>query len=408
MLFRNNLKLALESLKSAKWRSFMTMLGIIVGVLSVVTIVSIGEGVKHQITEQINQLGPDLVTVRSGKVVNRGADGAITGYNFLGVLSAGSLNEDDWKGMQNNKEIKFAVPMNVVPGILTSSDKNTYGDAVTIGATPSTPDVLNQELDYGGFYGADSKDGAVIGKRVAERLFKENIPVGKSFEFRGKNFVVRGVFDEFAESPLTPTIDYNNVVFIPYDVSKELADGNVNIFQILVKPVDPTNASKVARDVHASLKASRAGQEDFTVLEQEENLKLAGSLLNLLTAMITAIAGVSLFVGGIGIMNIMLVLVSERTKEIGIRKAIGATNQQILSQFMLESAVISMIGGVTGVVFSLMANYALRIFTDVKPVITIHIVLLAVLVSILVGIVFGVTPAVRAARKDPIDALRNM
>lgn len=408
MLFRNNLKLAIESLKSAKWRSFMTMLGIIVGVVSVVTVVSIGEGVKHQITEQINQLGSDLITVRSGKVVNRGSDGSITGYNLLGLLAAGSLSEEDWKGIQNNKDIKLAVPMNVVPGVLKSSDNTTYSEGVTIGATKDTPDALNQKLAYGGFYNADTKDGAVIGKRIAEKLFKENIPIGKSFEFRGKNFIVRGIFDEFAESPLTPTIDYNNVVFIPYEVSKEVADGNANIFQILVKPVDPKNVDKVARDVHASLKASRAGQEDFTVLRQEENLKLAGSLLNLLTAMISSIAAVSLFVGGIGIMNIMLVLVSERTKEIGIRKAIGATNQQILSQFMLEAAVISMIGGIVGVIFSLIVNYAFRIFTDIQPVITIQVVLLAVLVSLVVGVIFGVAPAVRAARKDPIEALRNI
>lgn len=408
MMIRNDIKLAIESLKNSKWRSFMTMLGIIVGVVSVVTVVSIGQGVKHQITEQINQLGPDLITIRSGKVVNRNSEGEITGYNLLGALSAGNLTEADWQGIEKNKDVRLTVPMNVVPGVLKSSDNTTYNDGIVLGSPAGVPEVLNQKLAYGGFYNNESKDGAVIGRRIAEKLFKENIPVGKSFEFRGKNFVVRGVFDEFAESPLTPTIDYNNVVFIPYEISKEVAGGNINIFQILLKPVESNQSAKVAGDVYASLKASRAGQDDFTVLQQTENLKLASSVLGLLTAMISAVAGVSLFVGGIGIMNIMLVSVSERTKEIGVRKAVGATNQQILSQFMLEAAMISFVGGIVGVIVSLIANYCFRIFTDIQPVITLPIVLIAVFVSLVVGIVFGVTPAVRAARKDPIEALRNI
>lgn len=408
MMWRNDLKLAMESLQKAKWRSFMTMIGIIIGVVSVVTIVSIGEGVKQQITKQINQLGPDLITVRSGKVINRDAKGNITGYNVLGALTSGGLTEADWQGIQNNPEVHLTIPMNIVPGVLKASDDGVYKEGVVIGAPVGVPEVLNQKLAYGSFYTADSKDGAVIGKRVAERLFKENIPVGKSFELRGKHFTVRGILDEFIESPLTPTLDYNNVIFIPYDASKEIAAGRINIFQILLKPKDPAKANDVASQVQAGLKAARGGQEDFTVLRQEENLKLAGSVLDLLTTMISAVAGVSLVVGGIGIMNIMLVSVSERTREIGIRKAIGATNQQILSQFMLEAAVISFMGGVIGVVTALVINYLLRIFTDIQPVITLSVVLVAVAVSLVVGVVFGVAPAAKAARKDPIEALRNI
>lgn len=408
MMWRNNLKLAIESLKRSKLRSLMTMLGVIVGVVSVVTVVSIGQGVKHQIAEQINQLGPDLITVRSGKVVNRNGNGEITGYNLLGVLAGGTLSEQDWQGIQENKDIRTTVPMNVVPGVLKTAAEQPYNDGVIIGATAGVPDVLGQKLAYGSFYKNENKDAAVIGTRIAERLFKENVPIGKSFEFRGRNFIVRGVFDEFAESPLTPTIDYNNTVFIPYEASKEVAGGQLNIFQILIKPVDPDRTGPVAASVHASLKAARAGQEDFTVLQQQENLELAGSLLNLLTTMITAVAGVSLVVGGIGIMNIMLVSVSERTKEIGIRKAVGATNQQILSQFLLEAAVISVVGGIVGVILSFVANYCLRIFTDIQPVITLPVVGIAVGVSLIVGLVFGITPAIRAARKDPIEALKSI
>ncbi|MBA3758220.1 ABC transporter permease [Candidatus Saccharibacteria bacterium] len=409
MLWRNNAKLALASLKSAKWRSFLTMLGIIIGVVSVVTTVSIGEGVKQQVNKQISQLGPDLITVRPGKVVNRDANGSVTGYNVLGLIGAGNLNETDWQGLQKIQNARLVVPMNLVPGVLKSSDR-TYDEAVVIGAPAGVPEVLNQELAYGTFYeNSDANKGtAVIGKRVAEKFFQENVPIGKSFEFRGRNFMVRGVFDEFPASPLTPTADYNNAIFIPYDISKEVAGGQTHIYQILLKPTSPDMAAQLSNDVRGSLKASRGGQEDFTVLRQDENISLADSLLTLLTTMIAAVAAVSLIVGGIGIMNVMLVSVTERTHEIGIRKAVGATNQQILSQFLLEAAVLSSVGGVVGVLMAVIVNYLLRIFTDIQPVITLQIVLVATAVSLVVGIMFGITPALRAARKDPIEALRSI
>lgn len=407
-MWRNYIRLALASLRSAKWRSFLTMLGIIIGVVSVVTTVSIGEGVKHQVIEQINQLGPDLITVRAGKIVNRDSSGRITGYSIFGLSGTGSLSEEDWKGIQKVDGVQTAVPMNLVPGILEAS-KRQYLDAFVIGAPPGVPEVLNQEISYGSFYDQDNiKDAAVIGKRVAEQLFQENVPIGRSFEFRGRSFIVRGVFNEFPSSPLTPTVDYNNAVFIPYTISKELTSGKTHIYQILVKPKNPEASVQLTKDIQSSLRAARAGQEDFTVLRQDENLELAGSLLNLLTAMIAAVAAISLLVGGIGIMNIMLVSVSERTREIGIRKAVGATNQQILGQFLLEAAVLGLVGGIAGAFLSVVVNYLLRIFTDVQPVITLPIVLAATFVSLIVGIVFGITPAMHAARKHPIDALRSM
>jgi putative ABC transport system permease protein len=153
---------------------------------------------------------------------------------------------------------------------------------------------------------------------------------------------------------------------------------------------------------------AHSGQNDFTILKQEDNLAISNSVLNLLTSLITAVAAVSLVVGGIGIMNVMIVSVTERTHEIGIRKAVGATNQQILAQFMIESAVISFVGGVIGVISSILLNFMLRISTDLQPVVTLPIMGVAVLVALVVGIVFGVAPALNASRKDPIEALRRV
>lgn len=175
---------------------------------------------------------------------------------------------------------------------------------------------------------------------------------------------------------------------------------------MLAKPVDPAATEDTILAIEGALRESRGGQKDFTVLKQSENLALAEDVLNLLTSLIAGVAAISLLVGGIGIMNIMLVSVTERTQEIGIRKAVGATNRQILYQFMTEAAVLSLAGGVLGVLFSLLANVLMRIMTDLQPVITLEIILIASGVSFAVGIIFGMAPAAIAARKDPIDALR--
>ncbi len=408
MMWKINFKMALASLKSAKWRSFMTMLGIIIGVTSVVTTVSIGEGAKQEVLRQINQMGPNLITVRPGKAVNRDSDGNITGYNLLNVVNAGNLNEKDWQMIAKLPQASQAAPFNLVNSALVY-DETTYTDAFIIGTVPNAPKLLNQELEYGTFFDEvdSSRPVAVIGKRIAERVFKENVPIGKSMEIRGTSFMVRGVFEEFVTSPLTPTVDYNNAVFIPYEASKSLTDSELQIYQILALPKDDSKTYALAESVKDTLLQTRAGQQNFTVLRQEENLAVANTILDLLTALIAGVAAVSLIVGGIGIMNIMLVSVTERTEEVGIRKAIGATNQQILGQFVIEAVVLSLAGGIIGIICSGLANYLLRIFTDLQPVITPPVIVIATGVSVLVGIIFGAAPALRAARKDPVVALRR-
>jgi putative ABC transport system permease protein len=168
------------------------------------------------------------------------------------------------------------------------------------------------------------------------------------------------------------------------------------------------SSSRAAQDVTNALKQAHGGQTDFTVLQADDNLALAGTVLGLITNVVAAIAAVSLIVGGIGIMNIMLVSVSERTHEIGVRKAVGATNKQILRQFMTEAVVLSVTGGILGVVFAILVNYLLRIFTNLQPVVTLPVVAIAVMVATVVGTIFGMAPALQASRKDPIEALRRI
>lgn len=406
-MFFGNVKMALAALRSSRWRSLLTMLGIIIGVVSVVTTVSLGEGVKQQVAGQIKNLGSDLITIRPGKIVSRNPDGSVKSINIFSGLGPSTLTEQDLNVIRLTKGVKTAVPFSLVTGLAEANGRE-YGSGFIVATTDQAPEVLNQKVQFGAFFSSDDANSyaAVIGPRVAEELFAENVPVGKIMKIRGQDFVVRGIFEEFENNPLTPSSDFNRAIFIPLAVGKKLGGDSLQIYQVLVKPEQPGHIPAVVDSLHKGLVAAHGGQEDFTILKQEETLTIATSILNLLTAMIAGIAAISLIVGGIGIMNIMLVSVTERTREIGIRKAIGATNRQILSQFLIEAIVLSFVGGLIGIILSLLSNFVIRIATDLQPIITLPIVIIACSVSLLVGIVFGIAPALKAARKDPIDALR--
>jgi putative ABC transport system permease protein len=406
---RGNIKTAISSVKASKWRSLLTMLGIIIGIVSVVTVVSIGEGVKRQVVTQINHLGKDLITIRPGQLVNRDDKGNITGVNlFSGLSSTGALTDKDVQTIRDTPHVQRAVPLSIIAGPIGYENKD-YTNVAVIGTTSELPLVLKQHVEFGGFFREtdENLNGAVIGSGVAADIFGEDIPLGRSFMFHEQEFVVRGVFEPFKNATLSLDTDFNNAIFVPYPVAKELTNNNVAIYEILtqLKPGQDTDVAATA--IEKKLMASRGNQQDFTLLKQEESLSVASNILNLFTRLIGAIAAISLLVGGIGIMNVMLVSVTERMNEIGIRKAIGATSRQIMSQFLIEATVLSVVGGIIGVLLSFVVNFLLRLTTTIEPVVSWQVVLLAAFVSLLVGIIFGTAPALKAARKDPIDALRN-
>lgn len=401
-----NVKMALEALRSSRWRSALTMLGIIIGVVSVTTIVSLGEGAKQGVVGQINQAGDDLITVRPGRPVQREAAN-LAGANLFGIPNTGSFDTTDLGVVESVEGIKDIVPFAFVSSV-ANRDDHEYDQGLIIGTSPDLPKALNQEVEYGSFFSPQdaNKNGAVIGKRVAEQLFKENVPVGKLFTIRGKVFVVRGVFKEFDSSPLAPHSDYNTAIFIQYDVAREMTS-DTNIFQILTRPEQPENLDQAVADITDALATAHEGQHDFAVLTQSDRLATAHQVLDTLTGFVAGIAVISLIVAGIGILNIMLVSVTERTHEIGIRKAVGATNRQIMNQFLTEAVILSLLGGILGVFLSILTNWILRIFTELTPVLTWPIMTIAVGVAVAVGIIFGTTPALKAAHKHPIDALRH-
>ncbi len=405
-MWNGNVKSAVMALRQSKWRSLLTMMGIIIGVTSVVTVVSLGEGLKKQIVGHINNLGSNVITIRSGKLVDNGK--GASNLNLLGFFNASTLTNDDVNSVGKVAGVDNVVPMDFVTNS-ASSGGNEMDNIFVLGTSPDMASVLNQKLDYGDFFDAtqSQQNYAVIGSNIATQLFGELNPVGSSLSIDGTNFVVGGVLAPSSGGLLSiAETDFNSSVFIPLSVANGLTTGHSNILQILVKSKEGQLDTAVA-GINSALTKSHGGVHNFSVLKQYELLNLASGVLNVFTAFISGIAAISLLVGGIGIMDIMLVSVSERTREIGIRKAIGATNRQILNQFLVEGLMLTVIGGLIGIVVSLLVHSFIVVDTNLNSSITVPIMALAVGVSVAVGLLFSVIPAFKAARKNPIDALRG-
>jgi putative ABC transport system permease protein len=406
---QGNIKNAVMSLRTTKWRSALTMLGIVIGIVSVVTVVAIGEGIKHQVSAQINQLGRDLITIRPGQLVNRSNSGSINGVNFLpDVTTGGSLSNQDIQTVTKTTGVMETVPLGLVSGSVQIGSQ-TSGVPV-IATTSNLPEILNQNMAFGSFFDPDVSDEpnvAIVGYQAALSLFHEHNAPGHSFNFLGQTFVVRGVFNQFDTNPLSFSTDFNNAIFIPYSTAQAITQNNLTPFEILAKPANPVKTTTVVKNINSSLLSAHQNQQKFTVLQQDESLAVTNNILDLLTKLVAGVAAISLLVGGVGIMDVMLVSVAERMHEIGIRKALGATNQQILNQFLMEATVLSLAGGIIGILIAFFIDYLLHVFTSLTPFIGWQIVVLATFVSLMVGILFGSIPALKAARKDPIEALRN-
>ena len=342
-------KMAVASIRGARFRSALTMFGIIIGVSSVVTIVSLGEGVKQQVTTQAGEISDSLIVVRPGK------EREATAFS-LDVLrsyvdnNTGSLSEKDWRDTEKVPGVESSVPVGILSGIATFEDRE-YSNGSIIASTERLPTLLNETVEFGEFFTDDSsskKKVAVIGRNVAESLFEENVPIGKALQIRGERFIVQGVFEQ-QDSGTFAAININNSILIPYESARDIG-GSIQLLQVYIEAEEADKVPEVAAAVRETLMNNHAGQEDFTILEREEALEATNAVFYQLTVFIAGVAFISFIVGGIGIMNIMFAMVSERTREIGIRKAIGATNGQILGQFVMEATVLSVLGGIFGVI----------------------------------------------------------
>lgn len=400
-----DLKIAMTNLKATKVRTALTILGIVIGVASVTAIFALGEGAKNMVRNQINQLGNDIVTIRPGKVALNEA-GSLLSSGVLPTFSSSTLTERDLETIKTTPNVQSAAPFMFVTGSI-GNNQRTVGGTI-IATTPDCASALNLNVRSGEFLSGNTvRETVVLGHDLAIQLLGSDVAIGQKITLRGQEFTVVGILKSFESSiAVSNAVDLNRSAFVSMEAGKSFNQGIAQIQQITVKASSADQTTPVANTIRTSLLRNHIGEEDFSVLRPEEALQLTDQLFRVLTTFISAIASISILVGGIGIMNIMLVSVTERTREIGIRKAVGATNRQVLSQFMIESLVMTLAGGVFGIIGGYAAAFLVGTFLGFMPGITIWIILMSMAIALLVGLLFGAWPAFKAARKDPIEALR--
>lgn len=386
MNFFQTVKLAIKNIRSNKLRSILTMIGIIIGISSVIVLVGMGSGSTKNITSQVESLGTNLIVANT--------------------FSSGTkqLTLDD---MDNIKKLNGVDEMAPIISSSTSVKigENSQNTAVT-GTTSNFCQIRNMNVAEGRFIAdldVDYKSKvAVLGSDIAQQLYGLTDPVGKNITIKGSTYTVVGELKSQGNSMGSNTDD---MVIIPITTAISLA-GNRNVSTIYIKSSNDNNVDYVTNEVDNYLtNFFKSTDKNHTVMSQKQLLDTMSSITNTLTYLLGGIAAISLIVGGIGVMNVMLVSVSERTKEIGIRKALGGSRKDILIQFLIEALVLSSLGGVIGVLFGLGIGWLVSTL-GMSVTFSIPIVAVAFSFSLIVGVVFGIFPAYKASKLKPIDALR--
>jgi putative ABC transport system permease protein len=401
MISQEAVRVALDALRANKFRSALTMLGVVIGVASIILLVSIGEGAKAYITKQFMELGTNILVVLPGK--QKASGGPMTGLSTTYPLTY----DDMVAARRRNVAIKEAAPLIIGTGPVKY--RNRKRSTTVIGSTYEMQDVRNLHVEVGSFIPRRAGDAkprervAVLGRTVKQELFGEKNPLGQYIRINEARFRVIGIMERRGRSL---GFDIDDLVFIPLGAAEKLFNTE-SLFELLVTVRTASLIPQAMRDLERELRHRHHDTVDFTVIDQAEMVETFGTVLNTLTYVLAGIAAISLVVGGIGIMNIMLISVSERTREIGIRKAIGAKRRDILEQFLTESATISLAGGVIGLGIGAGGGALIHWMVPSLPVqVSLWSVGMAVGFSLGVGIFFGVYPARRAAALDPIEALR--
>jgi putative ABC transport system permease protein len=402
MEYSEIVKSAFQALRRNVLRTGLTMLGIIIGITSVILIYSIGQGAVKFITDELTSFGIDYFQINPGK------------SQFSTFAGSQSLTFEDLDAIK--KDTSLTNIKAVAPLAMASMPVSANGEEeefIIYGVTPEMLDILRPDVIEGEFITAEQVETnekvIVMGITAAEKLFGEDTsPLDESVRISGGVYKVTGMVE--STSVLAGGI-LNKAVFIPIDVLINDIVGEEKLQEIDISVHDPTQINQTMDDVEALLRdrhnLDETDENDFQLQSAQDMLTTVQTITGLLTAMIVAISGISLVVGGVGVMNIMLVSVTERTREIGLLKAIGAKEKDILTQFLVEAMVMTLLGGLIGIVLGVGGAFIISLAFNIPFVLSIPAIIVAVGVSSLVGIIFGLYPARRAARLSPIDALRH-
>jgi putative ABC transport system permease protein len=405
LLFSDHYRTARQSLDRARMRTFLTMLGVAIGVASITAILALSGGVNKVIGRQVADLGGRIAVVRPQTSKPSLAD--LSNPSPSNAYSTSPLNERDIETITHLPGVDAVAPLMTLSGSVRTK-LATPVEASIVATTPALLDIGGISTAEGQFIDSvTTQNTAVIGTQLSIDLFGTEESIGQTLLIRGQPFTVIGTLKRENRPINYNNIDFDHAAVISLESGKLFNSGVAQIQQIDVKATPGTPMSSFGHAIDSAIRKNHDNQKDVDVFTGREIAKPTSNLFRFVSVVMTAVAGISLVVGGIGIMNIMLVGVSERTREIGLRKAVGASNMTIVSQFLIEALIISMLGGLLGFIGGYLVAFIVSLMIPYDPTISWHVIAWALGLSVGIGVLFGLYPAIRAARKNPIESLRR-